>query len=122
MFTTYRNVAEKDFAEELDRTIADMRTGNYEKALYQLEKRIGSPMMSEVVRGLLGTLRGDDQRVFFKMICFDMRQVEQANLKKEALKRPRAMQKYSMFMMICILLIYIVVLVTEVVSSIGVLF
>ena len=79
-------------------------------------------MMSEVVRGLLGTLRGDDQRVFFKMICFDMRQVEQANLKKEALKRPRAMQKYSMFMMICILLIYIVVLVTEVVSSIGVLF
>lgn len=122
MLTAYRRVADKDFAAELDQTIADMKTGNYENALLKLEKRIGSPLMSDVVRGLIGTLRGDDQRVYFKMICFDMRQLEQNNLKKEAMKRPRAMQKYSMFMMVCILIIYAVVLVTEVVTSVGVLF
>ena len=51
-----------------------------------------------------------------------MRQLEQNNLKKEASKRPRAMQKYCMFMMFCILLIYGVVLVTEVIANVGILF
>ncbi len=122
MFLAYRRVAGTEFGGELDQTIADMKTGNYENALLKLEKRVNSPLMSDVIRGLIGVLRGDDQRVYFKMICFDMRQLEQNNLKKEAMKRPQAMQKYCMFMMFCILLIYGVVLVTQVISSIGILF
>ena len=122
MFLAYRRVADKEFGEELDQTIADMKTGNYENALLKMEKRINSPLMSDVIRGLIGVLRGDDQRVYFKMLTFDMRQLEQNNLKKEAMKRPQAMQKYCMFMMMCILLIYGVVLITEVVTNIGILF
>ena len=99
-----------------------MKTGNYENALLKMEKRINSPLMSDVIRGLIGVLRGDDQRVYFKMLTFDMRQLEQNNLKKEAMKRPQAMQKYCMFMMFCILLIYGVVLVTEVIANVGILF
>jgi len=122
MFLAYRRVADKEFGAELDQTIADMKTGNYENALLKLEKRINSPLMSDVIRGLIGVLRGDDQRVYFKMLTFDMRQLEQNNLKKEAMKRPQAMQKYCMFMMFCILLIYGVVLVTEVIANVGILF
>lgn len=122
MFIAYRRVADKDFGAELDQTIADMKTGNYENALLKLEKRVNSPLMSDVIRGLIGVLRGDDQRVYFKMLTFDMRQLEQNNLKKEAMKRPQAMQKYCMFMMFCILLIYGVVLVTEVIANVGILF
>jgi len=122
MFIAYRRVADKEFGAELDQTIADMKTGNYENALLKLEKRINSPLMSDVIRGLIGVLRGDDQRVYFKMLTFDMRQLEQNNLKKEAMKRPQAMQKYCMFMMFCILLIYGVVLVTEVIANVGILF
>ena len=122
MFIAYRRVADKEFGAELDQTIADMKTGNYENALLKMEKRIGSPLMSDVIRGLIGVLRGDDQRVYFKMLTYDMRQLEQINLKKEAAKRPRAMQKYCMFMMFCILLIYGVVLVTEVIANVGILF
>lgn len=122
MLTAYRRVAGAEFGAELDQTVADMKTGNYETALLQLEKRVGSPLMSDVVRGLIGVLRGDDQRVYFRMIVFDMRQLEQQNLKKEAMKRPQQMQKYCMFMLMCILIIYVVVLITEVVSSIGILF
>ena len=118
----YRQVAGKDFKQELDQTIADMKTGNYENALLRFEGRVGSPLLGDVVRGLIGTLRGDDQRMYFKMICFDMRQIEQANLKKEAAKRPKKIQKYSMMMLMCIIIIYLVVLVTEVVSSLGVFF
>jgi len=122
ILTQYRRVAGKEFGRELDKTIADMKTGNYEKALIRFEGRVGSPLLSDVVRGLIGTMRGDDQRMYFKMICFDMRQIEQNNLKKEAAKRPKKIQKYSMMMLVCIIIIYAVVLVTEVVGSLGVFF
>ena len=90
--------------------MADMRTGNYESALLRFQNRVGSTMLSDIVRGLVGTLRGDDQQMYFRMLVFDMRQIEQSNLKKEAGRRPKQMQKYSMMMLFCILLIYVVVL------------
>lgn len=122
ILTSYRRVAGKEFGAELDQTIADMKTGNYENALIHFENRVGSPMLSDVIRGLIGVLRGDDQRMYFKMICFDMRQIEQNNLKKEAAKRPKKIQRYSMMMLICIVIIYLVVLCTEVLSSLGAFF
>ena len=51
-----------------------------------------------------------------------MRQIEQNNLKKEAAKRPKKIQRYSMMMLICIMIIYLVVLCTEVMSSLGAFF
>lgn len=119
---SYRRIAGKEMAYELDQTIADMKTGNYENALLRFESRINSTLLSDIIRGLIGTLRGDDQHMYFKMICFDMRQIEQNNLKKETAKRPKQIQKYSMFMLICIIIIYAVVLSTEVISSLGVFF
>lgn len=119
LLVSYRRIAGPHLGKELDTTIADMKTGNYENALLRFQNRVGSTMLSDIVRGLIGTLRGDDQQMYFKMLVFDMRQIEQNNLKKEAAKRPKQMQKYSMMMLFCILLIYVVVLSVEVVSSIG---
>ena len=119
LLVSYRRIAGPHLGQELDTTIADMRTGNYENALLHLQNRVGSTMLSDIVRGLIGTLRGDDQQMYFKMLVFDMRQIEQNNLKKEAAKRPKQMQKYSMMMLFCILLIYVVVLSVEVVGSLG---
>lgn len=122
LLTSYRRIAGPHLGQELDTTIADMRTGNYENALLHFQNRVGSTMLSDIVRGLIGTLRGDDQQMYFKMLVFDMRQIEQNNLKKEAGKRPKQMQKYSMMMLFCILLIYVVVLSVEVVGSLGAFF
>lgn len=122
ILTSYRDVAGKEFKQELEQTIADMKTGNYENALIRFESRIGSSLLNDVVRGLIGTLRGDDQGMYFKMICHDMRQIEHNNLKKEAAKRPKKIQKYSMMMLFCIIIIYAVVLITEVIGNLGVLF
>lgn len=119
LLTSYRRIAGPELGTELDTTIADMKTGNYEQALLRFQNRIGSTMLSDIVRGLIGTLRGDDQQMYFKMLAFDLRQVEQNNLKKEAAKRPKQMQKYSMLMLLCILLIYVVVLSVEVIQSLG---
>ena len=122
LLVSYRRIAGPHLGQELDTTIADMKTGNYENALLHLQNRVGSTMLSDIVRGLIGTLRGDDQQMYFKMRVFDMRQIEQNNLKKEAAKRPKQMQKYSMMMLFCILLIYVVVLSVEVVGSLGAFF
>ncbi len=122
LLTSYRQIAGPHLGQELDTTIADMKTGNYENALLHFQNRVGSTMLSDIVRGLIGTLRGDDQQMYFKMLVFDMRQIEQNNLKKEAGKRPKQMQKYSMMMLFCILLIYVVVLSVEVISSLGAFF
>ena len=119
LLISYRRIAGPELGTELDTTIADMKTGNYEQALLRFQNRIGSTMLSDIVRGLIGTLRGDDQQMYFKMLAFDLRQVEQNNLKKEAAKRPKQMQKYSMMMLLCILLIYVVVLSVEVIQSLG---
>ena len=119
LLVSYRRIAGADLGKELDVTIADMKTANYENALLHFQNRIGSTQLSDIVRGLIGTLRGDDQQMYFKMLVFDMRQIEQSNIKKEAAKRPKQMQKYSMMMLFCILLIYVVVLSVEVISSLG---
>lgn len=119
LLISYRRIAGPNLGQELDTTIADMKTGNYENALLHLQNRVGSTMLSDIIRGLIGTLRGDDQQMYFKMLVFDMRQIEQNNLKKEAQKRPKQMQKYSMMMLFCILLIYVVVLSVEVIGSLG---
>ena len=122
ILTSYRRIAGKEFGAELDQTIADMKTGNYEQALLHLEARVDSPLLSDVTRGLIGVLRGDDQRMYFQMITFDMRQIEQNDLKKEAAKRPRLIQRYSMMMLLCIIMIYLVVLCVEAFDSLGVFF
>lgn len=122
MLISYKRIAGPYLSQELDTTIADMRTGNYESALLRFQNRIGSNMLSDIIRGLIGTLRGDDQQMYFKMLVFDMRQVEQNMLRKEAAKRPKQMQKYSLLMLLCILLIYIVILSTQVIKSVGLLF
>jgi len=41
-----------------------MRTGNFEGALTRFEARVSSAMLSDVVRGLIGVLRGDDGVAF----------------------------------------------------------
>ena len=119
---SYRKVAGPEFGQELDRTIAAMKSGNYEDALLRLGSRVDSPYLSETVRGLIGTLRGDDQSAYFESLAQNMRRVERNQLQKEAASQPAKIRKYSMLMLFCIILIYGVVLLTQMVSSLGAIF
>ncbi len=42
-----------------------MKSGNYETALTRFETRIQSPMLSDVVRGLISVIRGGDDALVF---------------------------------------------------------
>lgn len=54
----FKKNAGDSFARELDILSADMRSASYEAALTRFEARLNSPMLSDVVRGLIGVLRG----------------------------------------------------------------
>ena len=106
MLETYQKNAGPALKNELAITTADMRTGNYEAALTRLEGRVSSAMLSDVVRGLIGCIRGDDGVAFFRMLSHDMKQLEVQRLKKLALERPPKIRKYSFLLLACMLMIY----------------
>ena len=53
MLEAYKKNAGPAFAHELDVLTADMRSSSYEAALTRFEARFNSPMLSDVVRGLI---------------------------------------------------------------------
>lgn len=106
MLETYQKNAGTALKNELTITVADMRTGNFEGALTRFEARISSAMLSDVVRGLIGVLRGDDGVAFFRMLSYDMKQLELQRLKKMAMERPPRIRRYSFLLLGCMLLLY----------------
>jgi flagellar protein FlaJ len=56
----FRKNAGKAFSSELGILTADMRSSGYEAALTRFEARLNSPEVSDVARGLISVLRGDD--------------------------------------------------------------
>lgn len=106
----FRKNAGESLTGELDILLADMRSSNYEAALTRFEARLNSPMLSDVVRGLIGVLRGDDSTVYFQMLSHDFKQMEQQRLKTKAQGIPPKIRVFSFAMLMCFLLTYLAVI------------
>jgi Flp pilus assembly protein TadB len=119
---TYKQNAGKSFKNELEITVADMKSGSYESALTRMEARLNSPSLSETIRGLIGVLRGDDGVVYFQMLAHDLKQLELQRLKTIAMKRPAKIRKYSFAMLFCFLMMYLSVMFVEIIETLGKLF
>ena len=76
-------------------------------------------MLSDVVRGLIGVLRGDDSAVYFQMLSHDFKALELQKLKGEARKVPPKIRAYSLLMLICFLLTYFVVIGIVIMNFLG---
>lgn len=118
----YKNHAVAEFAAELDVLTADMRSSSYEAALVRFEGRIASPMLSDITRGLIGVLRGDNGRLYFQMLSHDLKQQELQRLKAKAAKIPPKIRVFSFIMLACFMLTYIVVLAMVILDSMALLF
>lgn len=118
----YKKNAGGAFRGELDIVCADMRSGSYEAALTRFEARVNSPQLSDVVRGLIGVLRGDDGAVYFQMLSHDFKQAELQRLKTKAAKIPPKIRVFSFAMLLCFLATYFVIIGYEIIRSIGTLF
>lgn len=118
----YKKHAGPDFARELDVLTADMRSSSYEAALIRFEARMGSAIISDIVRGLVGILRGDDGRMYFQMLSHDLKALELQRLKAKAAKIPPKIRVFSFLMLMCFMLTYIVIIVYQIINSLGALF
>jgi len=119
MMDNYKKNAGPAFVRELDVLPAVMRSSSYEAALTRFEARLNSPMLSDVVRGLIGVLRGDDSAVYFQMLAHDFKALELHRLKSQAQKIPPKIRVFSFIMLMCFLLTYLVIIAMEILSSLG---
>ena len=115
----YKKNAGEEFADELDILTADMRSSSYEAALTRFEARINSPMLSDITRGLIGVLRGDDGSMYFQMLSHDMKQLELQRLKAQAMKIPPKIRVFSFVMLMCFLMTYMAIIVYEIIRSLS---
>jgi Flp pilus assembly protein TadB len=115
----FKKNAEEEFAYELEILTADMRSSSYEAALTRFEARINSPMLSDVTRGLISVLRGDDGTMYFQMLSHDMKQLELQRLKAQSMKIPPKIRGFSFLMLMCFMMTYVVILVFEILRSLS---
>ncbi len=122
MIESFAKNAGPELKHELDITAADMHSGNTEVAITRLEARVGSPLMSDVCRGLISINRGDVNTAYWNSLSMKLADFQRQHLKLEAEKIPKKVKKLSMCLLFCFMLIYVVVILVQIVSSIGVLF
>lgn len=118
----YKKNAGEALARELDIVCADMRSSSYEAALTRFEARLNSPQLSDIVRGLVGVLRGDDSTVYFQMLVHDFKQIEIQRLKAKAQKIPPKIRRYSFLMLMCFMATYILIIGFEILKSMASMF
>ncbi len=122
MLESYSLSAGPELKHELDITVADMRSGNHEVAITRLEGRVGSPLMSDVCRGLISIIRGDETQTYWASLAMKFSDIQRQQLRLEAQKIPGKVKKLSMSLLVCFMLMYIVVIVAQIIGSVGVLF
>ena len=118
----YRRNAGIELRSELNITIADMQSGSLETALSRMESRLGSSMLSNIVRGLIGVIRGDNGVAYFELLAHDFKLFEVQRLKLIAMKRPAKIHKYSFYLLACFMLMYLGVLFMEILVAFNHLF
>lgn len=122
LLDTYMENAGDELKNQLAITTADMRSGNYEAAITRLEARVGSSMLSDITRGLIGIIHGDDTTMYWSALSVKFADLQRQKLKKIAMKAPAKVKRLSMVLMFCFMLVYIVVIASEIMTSLGAVF
>ena len=122
MVESYMENAGPELKHELSILAADMRSGNYEAAITRTEARVGTAMMSDVCRGLIAVIRGDDTVSYWTSLSVKFSDVQRQSLRRQAQKIPKKVNKLSICLLVCFMLIYVVVIISEIMSSLTLLF
>jgi Flp pilus assembly protein TadB len=122
IFERHKDNYSESFSNEIAITIADMRTGNYEAALQRFEGRVGSASLSEVVRGLIEMVKGNDTHIYWETLSFRFSEMQKENLRRLAKKVPGKVNKLSFVLMLTFILLYVFVLGYQIITNIGTMF
>lgn len=97
-----------ELAEELKITVADMRSGNDKNALQRFEARVNSKELSEVTRGLIAVLSGDDTSAYWTNLSIKFGQLQRQRLKRIADKIPGKVLACTLCIAICFIAMILV--------------
>lgn len=122
MLESYQHIASPDLRHELDITLADMKSGSQETAITRLEMRVGSAMMSDVCRGLLSVLRGDDTASYWTTLTVKFTDHQRNLLKARADKIPDKVSKLSLALVFCYFVMWLGVLILQSVQALAEIF
>lgn len=104
-------------SEELAITVADMRTGNQEQAIERFQERIHSPIITELCRGMLSAMRGEDVTVYFENLNKKLIALWGQRLRLQLLKKEPKISRMSMILVGCSLVSTVVVLLVFVLQA-----
>jgi hypothetical protein len=114
-----KQAAGSEFKKELSKVTADAKTGTLEGALMRWESAVGSPMLSDLIRGLLGVVQGDTTFVYFEVLAQDFRVREVTRLKMLAKKKPDKLRKYTGMLLALFVATIFTVLILQVLVSVS---
>jgi hypothetical protein len=101
------------FRREIDRTVADAKISSLPEALVRFDERISSKYLSDVVRGLLSIINGSEGVSYFRLIVRDIKKEEYEMLRIEAMKRPDKLKKWSLAILIMIIVTLFMVMIMD---------
>lgn len=104
LIENYMRYNEGALSKELFITVGDISSGNAEIALTRLDARIGSNLLSQVIRGLIGVLRGDDGLSYFNNLNRDFKEIEFQRLRKIALTKPPKIKRCSFALLVSLMI------------------
>lgn len=119
MLQNYREIAGPEMRQELDITLADMSSGNYEEAISRLEIRVGSVMMSDVCRGLISVIRGDDTTAYWVTLNQKFSEHQRDILKRKVEKVPAKVNRLSMGVLFAFLGLWLGVMIMQMVTTLA---
>lgn len=119
LIDTYVTNSDTSLAKELRVVSADMKTGDFEIALTRLSTRVDSVFLTELVRGLISTVRGDNTVAYFESLNSKLWDHERARIKKAAMKTPAKVKYLCMALMVGMGIIYAVVFGTVIMEGMG---
>lgn len=122
MLENYREIAGDDMKQEIDITLADMFSGNHEQAISRLEIRVGSMMMSDVCRGLISVIRGDDTTAYWINLQQKFTEHQRSQLKQKAEKIPQRVNRLSMALLFAFMALWLGAIILEMADSLGAMF
>ena len=105
--------------EQAHRRLAKVVIENkdFEKLIRQYDRP--ASLLSDVVRGLIGVLRGDDGVHYFQMLAHDMKQLELQRLKAKAMKIPPKIRVFSFILLMCFLVTYLAIIIFQILNSLS---
>lgn len=88
LLETYDTIAGGGLKYDIEVLIMDLKSGGYDDALLDFDKRVGNPYVSRLAKALIASGRGDNQAAALHHLLSDMAVLARETMQRELSRRP----------------------------------